>query len=192
MQLKQGTLIVFEGLDGTGKTTQANRVARALHGTLVMHMPSGDSKLSDKIYRLTEQVREMDPMTRQLLHLACHSENMHAIHRSIEQKGLILDRWWWSTIAYGYFGGELDTRIPQQYFMTTLATVWSSLRADLVFMFDETYTEDANNNERVRTGYKSLMQSSEQAVRRVPRAEPEDVTAFIVEQIKEAGLAVGE
>lgn len=189
MKLKPGSLIVFEGLDATGKSTQIEAVQERLDDVRTMHMPSGDSELAQSIYKLTEEVDDMRPLTRQLLHLAAHSESAEGIHEALNHSGLILDRWWWSTMAYGYYGAELDTQFASQRFINMLSMVWGSIRADLVFLFTHQYAEDRHNNSRVQSGYEILASQGGQPVITVPYDEPDAVTDFIITNIQGKGLA---
>lgn len=75
-----------------------------------MHLPLGRSRLTEGIYRLTEQTPISPPLARQLLHLACHAENIDAISEARNRGGAILDRWWWLTVAYGWY----DARMAEQ------------------------------------------------------------------------------
>src|SRR5437868_1252792 len=108
MRLRPGSLVVLEGLDKTGKTTQRKELAAAPWDPptpLVTHMPSGLAELTEAIYQATEHHEIASPLARQLLHLACHAENLPALAEARQERGVILDRWWWSTVAYGWFGG---------------------------------------------------------------------------------------
>jgi thymidylate kinase len=71
--LRPGSLVVFEGLDRSGKSTQIERMSRLdweAPGPSFTHMPSGMTELTKSIYSLTEHQRIRSPLARQLLHLA--------------------------------------------------------------------------------------------------------------------------
>jgi thymidylate kinase len=106
MRMRPGSVVVFEGLDRTGKSTQLERLSGLSWkppGPVFAHMPSGLTSLTSSIYTVTEHEDISSPLARQLLHLACHAENMHALVAGSSQGGLVLDRWWWSTMAYGWY-----------------------------------------------------------------------------------------
>lgn len=187
MKIKTGAIVVFEGQDKTGKSTQASLVAKELEAATI-HMPSGASPLTASLYDTMEHVRTMRPWTRQLLHLASHEENMPIIRETLRTKGLIMDRWWWSTYAYGFRGAELDTRIPQNIYMSTLATVWTGFNADAVFMFDYPIVPDHNNSADVAKGYEELADVGGSTVIRVPSLSIQDTTEFIINELKEREL----
>lgn len=100
LQLRPGSLIVLEGLDRSGKSTQMNRLS-ALDWSEprpgFTHMPSGMTDLSTEIYALTENKQISSPLARQLLHVACHAENIGPLADTRAQHGLFLDRWWWTS-----------------------------------------------------------------------------------------------
>src|SRR5258708_36870334 len=108
VRLRPGTLIVLEGLDRTGKSPQADAL-KALRwaepAPVFAHMPSGLTALTGEIYRLTEHTPITSPLARQLLHLACHAENIDTLARARQTSGVVLDRGWWSTVAYGWSRG---------------------------------------------------------------------------------------
>src|SRR6266568_8943719 len=82
LYFRPGSLVIFEGLDRSGKTTQLKRLSLldwAAPEPIFTHMPSGMSALSKSIYSLTENEKISSPLARQLLHLSCHAENIGSI-----------------------------------------------------------------------------------------------------------------
>ena len=110
--------IIFEGVDGVGKTT----VARALVAYYQQHFPEmpifrasfpGDQphSLGEWVYQLHHgqpmgmlQLSAIDPIALQLLHVAAHVDviRSHIAPILADPQGgvVILDRYWWSTYAY--------------------------------------------------------------------------------------------
>lgn len=106
--------VVFEGVDGVGKST----LSLALFRYYMKHLPniptvhgsfpgSVAGSLGEWVYRLHHgQVTEIDPKSvapgaLQLLHIAAHVDGIRQWVRPALQTGnLILDRYWWSTYAY--------------------------------------------------------------------------------------------
>jgi dTMP kinase len=110
LHLTTGSLVVFEGLDRSGKSTQIKRLSAldwVAPAPRFIHMPSGMTDLTKNIYSLTENSKISSPLARQLLHIACHAENIEPIADARVRHGLFLDRWWWSTVAYGWYGAGL-------------------------------------------------------------------------------------
>ena len=82
LYFRPGSLVVFEGLDRSGKSTQIKRLSMLnwkAPGPKFTHMPSGMTALTESIYELTENEKIGSPLARQLLHLACHAENIAPI-----------------------------------------------------------------------------------------------------------------
>lgn len=190
MKLKPAVLVVFEGLDKAGKSTALKNIMEQMDDPVSLHMPSEPTDISFDLYNFLEDAADMEPLARQYVHLACHAQNMPHIHEAWARTGLFLDRWWWSTIAYGFYGGELDKRIPIVNFMHAVSLVWTGTRADVIYMFRETYEDDAWNNERVVEGYQQLSTVSDNSVVFVPRGTEEEVRDFIINDLKERDLVL--
>lgn len=65
LHLRPGSLIVFEGLDRSGKSTQIKRLSAFDWGTpgpRFTHMPSGLTELTGNIYSLTENSQISSPL----------------------------------------------------------------------------------------------------------------------------------
>jgi len=190
MRLSSGSLVVFEGLDKAGKSTQVDALSRLAWDPptpLNTHMPSGLVSLTERIYRLTEEVRIQSPLARQLLHLACHAENQEAISEAREQRGVFLDRWWWSTVAYGWYGAGLRDHMEKEAFFGMIDAVWGGVEPDVIFLFLEPFAEDALNSDAVSVGYTQLMSTSNRAVI-VPTAGVAETTEWILSQMALRGL----
>jgi dTMP kinase len=131
LYFRAGSLVVFEGLDRSGKSTQLKRLSVlnwATPGPKFIHLPSGATTLTESIYSLTENDNIASPLARQLLHLACHAENIVPISNARTQHGLFLDRWWWSTVAYGWYAGHLAANVSESAFFGVIESIWSCLR----------------------------------------------------------------
>ena len=114
----RGHLIVFEGPDGVGKTTLARLLTRELehrgcHCLYKSFPGQEEGSLGRLVYDIHHHphkfgIEQMSPTSLQMLHIAAHVD---AIERDIKpslQRGhhIILDRYWWSTLAYGIVGGS--------------------------------------------------------------------------------------
>jgi dTMP kinase len=190
VRLRPGTLIVLEGLDRTGKTTQRNELAAAQWeppAPLVTHMPSGLTELTEAIYQTTEHHELVSHLARQLLHLACHAENLPALTQARQQRGVILDRWWWSTVAYGWFGG-LRARLSEEAFFGAINMVWDGFDADIVFLFLAAHEADSRNVSTVSAGYRWLASRHRDTVVEVPPGSRESTTMFLLNELKQRHL----
>ena len=189
--LRPGSLIVFEGLDRSGKSTQITRLSGldwAVPGPRFTHMPSGMTDLTRNIYSLTENSQISSPLARQLMHVACHAENIGPIADARIRQGLFLDRWWWSTVAYGWYGAGLArSGLNKSVFFGLIESVWSAQQADVVFLFMTPHEADRLNRDEVRSGYDALAAEHGAITATVPPVGPEETTDFIL-----AGLRARE
>lgn len=157
LTLSAGSVVVFEGLDRAGKSTQLDRMKQAIDpaGTTFVHMPSGFSGFTIGVYGLLEDTHKAptDPLARQLAHLSCHSESMPMLVEKASTGALVLDRWWWSTLAYGWHSrGGTDLSIDEHTFRTLIEAIWAPICADVVFLFTHAYEADNNNVDGVSNG----------------------------------------
>ena len=113
--------IVFEGIDGAGKTTQIQlleaRLASRGASTVVLHEPGG-TPLGDEITRLVKHLPDIS-LTSQaelLLFLASRTELVQAVigPALLDKKIVLCDRFASSTLAYQGFGRGLDLKVVQQ------------------------------------------------------------------------------
>jgi dTMP kinase len=96
--------IVIEGIDGSGKTTQAKALCRGLEG-LGYKVTNEKEPTEGVIGRFIRQALQdkvkIDLISLQLLFVADRNEHIKAIHREISNGIVISDRYYYSTIAYG-------------------------------------------------------------------------------------------
>lgn len=191
MRLAPGSLVVFEGLDKAGKSTQVNALSGLPWETPVplhTHMPSGLVNVTKSIYQVMEKDKINSPLARQLLHLACHSENQEAILKARDQCGVFLDRWWWSTVAYGWYGDGLRHTIKEDVFFGMIEAIWEPLHPDVVFLFLEPFAEDALNNDAVTAGYLHLKSCAPDKTVIVPADGVAETTDLILSHMVSRGL----
>lgn len=106
MKLKKGFLVVFEGIDGSGKTTQTKLLFGCLKKRgfdVVLSKEPTDSKYGKKIQKLAQgeraSVKPMDEYRLFINDRRIHVKNL--IKPALKQKKIvILDRYYLSTIAY--------------------------------------------------------------------------------------------
>lgn len=193
LTIRNGSLVVFEGVDQAEKSTQIDRFRAVPWGGTkpeFVHMPSGLVPATASIYESLERGGLSSPLARQLFHLACHAENVPAIEALRRERAIILDRFWWSTVAYGWYGGGFsDTSLESRSFMNVIDSVWSRLRPDLVFLFLKPHRDDANNNDDVVAGYQDLAEEHSEHTVVVPELSVEDTTSFVTQELIRAGIA---
>jgi dTMP kinase len=119
-RLTQGLLIVFEGLDGAGKTTQARKLSEQLqqagYAVVSLKEPT-DGPWGQKIRRLAQEGRQgVAPATELAWFLEDRRQDVIQNIRPALAHGqiVILDRYYFSTMAYqGALGCDSET-IRQQ------------------------------------------------------------------------------
>ncbi len=107
-------LIVLEGPEGAGKTTQAHRLVAHLqaagHGAIALREPGG-TPLGDEIRRLLLHAgHEITPAAEAMLFMASRAELVATVVRPALDAGttVVLDRFFLSTYAYQIVGRRLD------------------------------------------------------------------------------------
>ena len=192
LRFTRGTLVVFEGLDKAGKSTQINALESATWAgvqPLFVHMPSGLNDSTRKIYGALEGGSFSSGLAKQLFHMACHAENVAAIQVARTESAVVLDRFWWSTIAYGWYEGRLwQTGMHEESFLNVISAIWSNLDPNLIFLFLDPQEDDDNNTDEVRTGYLSLAKKFSEKTVLVPTMSIEETNRFVVEKIEASGL----
>ena len=105
-------VIVFEGIEGSGKTFHSNYVSRYLKKKGIDHVKlrePGGCKNSEKIRKLILNKRSnFNKNTDLLLYLASRSENIEQIKKNYNKKIILIDRFVDSTIAYQHYGFGLN------------------------------------------------------------------------------------
>lgn len=102
----QGRLIAFEGLDQSGKQTQAERLATACRAAgfrvELLSFPDYASPLGVEIERALHGDREFAPEVMQLLYIANRYEYRQQIDELLEAGAIVVcDRYLASSVAYG-------------------------------------------------------------------------------------------
>jgi dTMP kinase len=116
--MRRGLFITFEGLDGSGKTTQINRLAAWLkksgHGSLITRQPGG-TVTGDRIRALVLDSRSkgLTPLCEMALMFADRAQAIAEVIEPALAKGKIVlcDRFTDSTEAYQGGGRELGPEI---------------------------------------------------------------------------------
>jgi dTMP kinase len=118
-----GHLIAFEGLDQSGKQTQAERLRDRLkqegHKARLVSFPDYGTSIGEEIARALQGEREYDPDVMQLLYVANRYERKPDLQRWLDG-GLILvcDRYTASSVAYGEaFGLDAAWLTDMQQFL---------------------------------------------------------------------------
>ena len=124
-------IIVFEGIEGSGKSHHINKVSQYLDKKKINYIKirePGGSLNSEKLRRLIlNKKSNFNIQTDLLLYLAARSENINLIKKFYKKKIILIDRFVDSTIAYQHYGmgGNLKIiNIINRFFLfTTLRKV---------------------------------------------------------------------
>ena len=108
-------VIVFEGIEGSGKSFHIANVAKYLKkkkiGFIKIREPGG-SLNSEKIRRLIlSKKSNFNMVTDLLLYLAARNENLVQLKRFHKKKVILIDRFSDSTIAYQHYGFGIDIKL---------------------------------------------------------------------------------
>ena len=110
-------IIVFEGIEGTGKSHHINNVAKYLkkkNKKFIQIREPGGSKNSEKIRKLILNNKStFNKYTDLLLYLSARSENIELIKKNIGKNIILIDRFSDSTIAYQHYGMEVNLKFIQ-------------------------------------------------------------------------------
>jgi dTMP kinase len=141
----KGKFIVFEGIDGSGKTTQINELSKWLissnlipeNNQLVITREPGGTKLGKSIRSLlldNSKEKSPDSITELLLYAADRSQHINEIIRPTLNKGdwVISDRFCASTLAYQGYGRKLDLKLIKE--LEAIAT--QGISPDITFLLD--------------------------------------------------------
>jgi dTMP kinase len=107
-------IIVFEGIEGSGKSYHINNVANHLSKHKIKYIkirePGGNNS-SEKIRKLIlNNKSEFNKNTDLLLYLSARSENIELIKKNIGKKIILIDRFVDSTLAYQHYGMGINMK----------------------------------------------------------------------------------
>jgi dTMP kinase len=165
-----GLFITFEGIEGSGKSTQAKMLfdhLKAKHPECLLTREPGGTKISEKIREiiLDEANVEMAPRTELFLYCASRSQHVEEVIRPAlnSSKVVISDRYADATVAYQGAGRDLAPATVTE--LNRVAT--QSVVPDVTFLLDlpvkvglsrihredRIEKEEEQFHDRVRNGY---------------------------------------
>ena len=107
-------VIVFEGIEGSGKSYHINYVSKYLKKNkidFIKFREPGSNPNSEKIRKLIlNKNSKFNRTTDLLLYLAARSENTKLLKKYYKKKIILIDRFIDSTIAYQHYGFGIDLR----------------------------------------------------------------------------------
>jgi len=112
--MSKKSIIVFEGIEGTGKSHHINKVAKYLkkrNKKFIQIREPGGSKNSEIIRKLILSNKStFNKHTDLLLYLSARSENIELIKKNMGKKIILIDRFTDSTIAYQHYGMGINLK----------------------------------------------------------------------------------
>jgi dTMP kinase len=111
--MSKNPIIVFEGIEGSGKSLHINNVVKYLKKNkkkFIKIREPGGSKNSEKIRKIIlSNKSNLSKNTDLLLYLAARSENIDKIiKKNYKKKIILIDRFVDSTIAYQHYSMSVD------------------------------------------------------------------------------------
>ena len=145
-----GTFITFEGIDGSGKSTQLKLLGNFLRANgcdaLLTREPGGTALGLRLRAALLDAMEEVDPLTELLVFAADRAQHVRRMLRPELEAGRVVfsDRYADATVAYQGAGRGFSPELISQ--IVQLAT--EGLKPDLTLLFDVPITESTNRTTR--------------------------------------------
>ena len=201
-----GTFITFEGIDGSGKSTQLRLLANFLQQEgceLLLTREPGGTPVGNRLRAaLLDAHEEVDPLTELLVFAADRAQHVRRVLRPALESGQIVfsDRYADATRAYQGAGRGFSRELIEE--IIQLAT--EGLKPDLTVLFDLSIEDstartrrrgngtqkgdrlDAENDEfhtRVREAYLQLAASEPDRIKIVNTSQPPELTHQRVKEI---------
>lgn len=205
--------ITFEGIEGSGKSTQLKRLAATLPDAVLTKEPGG-TPTADRIRAiLLDSATTLDPVAELLLFAASRRQNVvEVIAPALKRGALVLcDRYTDATLAYQGYGRLID--LDRLRTLNRWAT--DSLQPDLTLLFDlpeeeglrrarvrnqqasedegRFEAEDVRFHRRIREGYLTLALAEPRRFAVIDAEGTEDaVSARVIETLRERAAGVLE
>jgi dTMP kinase len=202
----RGALVTFEGVEGSGKSTQARRLADALRarGVRVQLTSEPDgTPLGIAVRAMLEtDGATRTPLAESLLFMAARQQHVAQVVRPALERGevVVSDRYTDATVAYQGYGRGLDIRTIEE--LNLIAT--GGVLPDLTFVLDvpaevgmariARRSHDSferlglDFHARVRQGYLEIAAADKARVTLIDAGRPEDDVAQAVWRLVEERL----
>jgi dTMP kinase len=195
-----GAFITFEGIDGSGKSTQVRMLASVLRlrgMNVVQTREPGGTPLGTRLREaLLDAQEQVDPLAELLLYAADRAQHVRMLLAPALAAGRIVvsDRYADATVAYQGAGRGFDSSLVAQ--VVALAT--GGLKPDLTLLFDlsvaassersrlRTNSADGAPSDRLELETENFHARVRDAYLRIAAAEPERV------RVVDASLSVAE
>jgi dTMP kinase len=212
----KGTFITFEGIEGSGKSTQIAMLANYLTARGVRHVLTrepGGTLIGDQVRKilLDPANRSLDPAAELLLYAASRAQHLREIIMPALADGtnVLCDRFSDATLAYQGYGRGLDIDMIRA--LDRIVT--SGMRPDLTVLFDieavsgiarargrnhsrgleaeaRFENEELAFHERVRQGYLTLVAQEPERIRVVDASSSPEVVQAKVRKLVDERLRI--
>ena len=188
----RGRFIVVEGIDGSGKSTVASRIADDLtrRGRKVLRTREpGGTALSEKIRALLLDAKnsEMVPFTELFLYMASRAQLVDEVIRPSLRDGVdvVCDRYYYSTAAYQGAAGRVGIPVV----LAVAEKIAKFEKPDLVALLDvdpavarardgirndRVESKGLDYQKRVRAGFLKLAKRDRRRIRVIDASRPQD------------------
>jgi dTMP kinase len=214
----KGMFITFEGIEGSGKSTQIALLANYLTASGVRHVLTrepGGTLIGDQVRKilLDPENRSLDPKAELLLYAAGRAQHLRELIMPALAGGtnVLCDRFSDATLAYQGYGRGLDIEMIRS--LDRMVT--AGMRPDLTLLFDiaaasgiarargrntsrgleaeaRFENEELAFHERVRQGYLMLAAQEPDRIRIVDASSTPETIQERVRQIVDERLAMGK
>lgn len=194
--------IVFEGLDGSGKSTQQQLLNDKLQFDKISSISfrePGSTMIGEKIVKILQSDQKLSPLSELLLFYVSRSAIIEEkIKPALANYDVVIcDRYFYSSIAYQGYGREMNIDFINQI----NDEVVKNIIPDLIFYMDINWEEkkkrkginvndrfekeDRVFHEKVRSGYKSMARKDSDKWKIIDADEDvERISSFIYETVK--------
>ena len=194
--------IVFEGLDGSGKSTQQQLLNNKLQSDKISNISfrePGSTVIGEKIVKILQSDQTLSPLSELLLFYVSRSAIIEEkIKPALANYDVVIcDRYFYSSVAYQGYGRGMNIGFINQI----NDEVVKNIIPDLIFYMDISWEEKKkrkgiNINDRfekedrvfhnkVRSGYKSMAKKDSDKWKIIDAEENiENISSFIYETVK--------
>jgi dTMP kinase len=139
MAIKKSFFICFEGVEGSGKSTQAKLlykfIKKKITKNVILTREPGGTLFSEKIRNLMlDKKTNISPLTEFFLLMAARNEHIiRKINFYLKKNFIIIcDRFFYSTLAYQHYLEGMD----KKFIFSTQKKIFNKVHPDITFLID--------------------------------------------------------